>query len=52
MGKAEIRPFAETEPLNLQPPKLAGLVTLVTVTIMQTSIAVGSTRGPPRICEI
>jgi hypothetical protein len=32
MGKAYIRPFAETKPLNLQPPKLARLITLLTQT--------------------
>jgi hypothetical protein len=29
-GKAYIRPFAETKPLNLQPPKFTRLITLVT----------------------
>jgi hypothetical protein len=51
MGKAYIRPFAETKPLNLQPQKFAWLITLVTWTDVQTSIAIGWIKAPPRIVK-
>jgi hypothetical protein len=52
MGKAYIRPFAQTKPLMLQPQKFTRLITLVTLTDVQTSITIGWIRAPPRIREI
>jgi hypothetical protein len=46
MGKAYIRSFAQTKPLTLQPQKYTRLITLVTKTDVQTSIAIGWIRAP------
>jgi hypothetical protein len=52
MGKAYMRPFAKAKPLNLQPQKFTRLITLVTLTDVQTSILIGWIKAPPRIREI